>query len=252
MTDQLRDRHDFASWKDPGTDVSMVGCGFHIRGDELPGWVPLRTQTVEPAGEPQAVLSVWRPSAGNGQLLAVNVYECASARAARTHLLRLLGDVLEPDLQRIRGPGEVAFAAGRSVILFARYNYVIFVRSIERTPAPVVDSAAVIDRLLTAALASDDTNDGEARRVFDHAIPGLRWEAAGDAGGRFAIRLHEIAAGGDRPWTRIVARTGDLSLDRGTIHFAPREPGPHFIDVAVIESNRVMAGTLRIDEAAAG
>jgi hypothetical protein len=238
--DRLREQYEFASWSTP-RDTSLLAWGFRLSGSELPGWSPHRIQQVDLPGEPPATLSVWRPAEGNGALLAVNVYECDDEAAARRHLLRLLGEFQGPNLQRIASPGDVAFAAGSAGVLFARGNLVAFVRSIERSPAPVAENAARLDRILDA----DVEPRGDGPEIDTLSIP------AAEARGQRPIPIDAAASdrAGGPVWFRFRSDTGRLMLQNRRPAFTPSEPGPHEIEVTAIGATGVSERTLRIDAA---
>jgi hypothetical protein len=235
--DRLRQRYDFASWSDPDGTGSLVR-GFRLAGDELPGWRPHRIQQVDMPGEPNASLSVWRPERGNGALLAVNVYECDDDAAARRYLLQLLGEFQGPDLTRVASPGNVAFAAGAAGVLFARGNLVALVRSIERTPAPVAETAARLDRVLEGDVERD--GQGPTIDILDARSVDL------PAGQPIPITVSATDPSGTPVALRFASATGRFTTHNRQPAFVPTGAGPHEIEVTAIGAAGTTRRTLRI------
>src|SRR5438105_1550031 len=123
--DYLKRRFDYESWRGKDTgDEGMLIRGIRLSGDELPGWQPYRMQRVELENMPPYVHSIWqRPDGGADVLLRLDIYECASAAAAREFLLRLLGEFQSPEIarQEQNTVGDVAFVYPQeTMILFTR------------------------------------------------------------------------------------------------------------------------------------
>ncbi len=239
--DRLRDRYDFAAWG--GKDANapgVLGLGLRLLGDEIEGWIPHRTQLVLTVGEPPANLSVWRPAEPDGALLAIDIYECASVEAARVFLLRLLAEFQGPELLRVRGPGDAAFARGEAALLFARDNYATLVRSIERVPAPAREIAFVIDRLLTESRSGDQPP----------AIATLRADGDVAEGLDVPLRVEASDPGGGPVWIRLTTPSGELRLERGSPVFVPSRGGPHEIRVRATGPGGTATAVLRLPEAA--
>jgi hypothetical protein len=237
--DRLRDRFDYLSWSQPELRASALGWGFRLLGTEIPGWEPHRIQVVDLPGEPCANLSVWRPTDKNGQLLAVNIFECDSVRAARIHLLRLLGEVREADVRRVADPGDVAFASGWVVRLFVRDNYVAYIRSIERAAAPVSEVAQIIDRVLSG--------HAETRGERPPQIRTLQADLSNPSGaGSIPIRMDATDPAGP-VWVRLDTPSGSFRIERGAPAFVPSRSGPQLIRVHVSGPNGAIEKTLRIE-----
>jgi hypothetical protein len=234
--DRLRQRYDFSSWSTPQGPGSLA-WGFRLAGDEIPGWKPHRIQQVDLPGEPHASLSVWRPLEGNGALLAVNVYQCDDEAAARRYLLRMLGEFQGPDLTRVAAPGEVAYAAGAVGLLFARANLVALVRSIERTPAPVAETAARLDRVLS----------GRAERPGDGpVIETLDAPADVPAGQPVPITVAANDPAGGTVWFHFASDAGRFTARGRQAAFLPTGDGPHAIVVTAIGAAGATRRTLRL------
>jgi hypothetical protein len=222
--DRLTQRYDFSSWSAPRGPGSLT-WGFRLNGDEIPGWKPHRIQQVDLPGEPHASLSVWRPVEGNGALLALNVYECDDETAARRYLLRLLGEFQGPQLTRVASPGDISFAAGAVGLLFARGNLVALVRSIERTPAPVAETAARLDRVLAGG--SEPTGKGPVIDTLDA-------QSDVPAGQPVPITISATDPSGATVWYHFASATGRFTVRGRQPAFLPSQDGPHEIEVTAV------------------
>jgi hypothetical protein len=239
--DRLRERYEFPSWSETSRPSSLV-WGFQLSGHELPGWRPHRIQLVDMPGDPPASLSVWRPAQGNGALLAVNVYECPSETAAREHLLRLLGEFQGPALTRAAEPGDVAFTAGSTGVLFARGNLVALVRSIERTPAPVTDNAARLDAVLAGTTEPTGDNPPEFSELAASTT-------TAEPGALITLTVAATDPAGGAVWFLFRCDTADLVLLNNQPALVPDTPGSHAVEVTAIGSSGRATRELRIEAA---
>lgn len=234
--DRLMQRYDFPSWSTPEGPGSFA-WRFRLSGNEIPGWKPHRIQQVDLPGEPHSCLSVWRPVRGNGALLAINVYECDDEAAARRYLLRLLGEFQGPDLARVAAPGQVAFAAGAVGLLFARGNLVALVRSIERMPAPVAETAARLDEVLS----------GETGRAgAAPAIDSLDAQPDRTAGQPVPITFSATDPSGAPVWYHFVSETGRFTIHARQPAFLAEQDGPHEIIATAVGAAGSTRRTLRL------
>jgi hypothetical protein len=237
QTDESGEHFDFVSWSQP--DAKSLGWGFRLLGNEITGWTPHRIQVVDLPGEPRANLSVWRPVGGGGQLLAINVFECDSARAARFHLLHLLGEINDPAIRRVDEPGDVAFVVGFTARLFARDNHVAVVRSIERTIAPLAEIAGTVDGILAGQAASIGANPPRLRA--------LRADSVGARAGE-AVPLHiDIVDPTGPAWVRLDTPGGSFHIEHGEPVFVPAQPGSQTIRVRIAGPGGTLDHTLRFD-----
>jgi hypothetical protein len=127
----------------------LLVWNYQLTPDQLPAWKPRQVQPLEATGWPRSIQSTW--SGPEGGLALFDVYECASRVEAQELLLRLLGHVqsAELELEREAPYGDVVFArASAAVCLFARANVVYFIRTAEREPVPIRESAVALDEQL--------------------------------------------------------------------------------------------------------
>jgi hypothetical protein len=128
--------------------------GFSFDGSELRGWTLERVQRDEHA-KPVAVRSLWHRGESLRELLAVDVFECASVKAAHDQVLEALGNMESTAVERRTGKntlGDVTFALGDTMLLFARANLVVLIRNAGPTVVPVGAVAHDLDALLVGRL----------------------------------------------------------------------------------------------------
>lgn len=216
--EELRERYAFDEWRGARTsDECVLVWRFQLSGLELPGWVAHRIQTLRPTGMPPATLSLWQDSRETRDtLLSIALFECASREAAHEQMLRLLGELEGVGLERRDGPGDIAFGSADGVLLFARGNMALLVHGDERRPGPVLEAAALLDRLLAGRPAP--APEGPAI---------LEFRAAGDAGADAAVPLviEAEAPPGQGVWFKLYTRSGDLRIEGGRPVYIPAAAG---------------------------
>ena len=239
QTDWLQERYDFASWRDVrATEPSLVGLGFRMTGDELPGWRLHRSRSVRVAGAAPAVLSIWRPAGAGQGLLSVDVYESSTGELARTQLLRLLGEFQGPILERDASVGEVAFRAGPGTVLFVRGNYTVQVRSVEREPVAVAAIAERIDQHLLAVPDASGTGTGPLRGV---SAPVSTAPAPGQ---RIPIDIEVQQPPEGNVWVRIFARSGRILVEGGRAWYNAGPAGPEDIAISAVDPTGAASRTV--------
>jgi len=243
QSDWLEARYDFAQWRDvPAAEPGLVGIGFRFRGDELPGWGLHRARDVRVAGLPPAILSIWTPADGGAALVAADLWECATAEGARAQLLRLLAEFQGPRLERMPAPGDVAFGFGSAAALFARGNYAVQVRSVEREPVAAGPLAEEFDRGLIAAPAIATPGAGPLR--------GLSTGVTGPVapGQRVPLDL-DVDPDAGPVWIRLFTRTGRIRIEGGRPWYFAGPDGPGDVTVvAVGESGAASRAELRFEK----
>jgi hypothetical protein len=247
MTTQLEQLHqlyDFDSWRDARRpEESLFLWRFRLSGGEIEGWKAYRIQRLELGGAPPANISLWRPGKEDlSRLLAIDIYEAQSRAAAREHLLRLLGEFQGPPLKRREVPGEVAFVAGETAVLFARANVAVFVRSVDRDPAPAAAMAAQLDRYIGTRPLTVERGGPQ--------ISALRPVKPGAAAPGRPVVLTIEAAGPDRgsTWFKLFSRSGDFRMEQGGPAYVAAGAGPHEITVyAIGASGAASSQSLRLD-----
>jgi len=225
QSDWLEERYQFAAWRDvQTTEPGLVGIGFHFGGDEFSGWTLHRARDVRVAGLPPAIFSVWTPDGGGATLIAVDVWECATAELARAQMLRTLGEYQGPELERRTGPGDVAFGFGTAGVLFVRGNYAVQVRSVEREPVDAGPLAETFDRVLLAAPAEPAPGTGPLRGVSTGTSGAVR------PGQRVPLDL-DIDPSAGAVWVRLFTRTGRVRIEGGRPWYVAGPEGPGAITV---------------------
>jgi hypothetical protein len=104
---------------------------------------------------PPAIHSIWSHDDSTSELLAIDVFECSSVKAAHDQLIEALGN-LESDAVNRRSdkgsPGEIAFGLGDTMILFSRSNVVVLIRNAGPKVVPVSGVARELDAVLVREL----------------------------------------------------------------------------------------------------
>ena len=150
----LEQRHNAKAWYGRGGRRRRSLQGFRFDGSELPGWTLQRVRLDEWA-QPPVLHSLWSRGDAMNELLAIDVFECASVRDAHEQLLEALGNIESDAIERRTGPnalGDVAFALADTLVLFARANVVVLLRNAGPTVVSVDEVARELDVLLVQRL----------------------------------------------------------------------------------------------------
>jgi hypothetical protein len=153
----LEQRYGASKWYGRGKRGRRVIKNFGFDGSEIFGWTLERMRRDERA-EPPAIHSIWRHDESMSELLAVDVFECASVKAAQDQLIEALGNVESAAVERRtekNSIGDVAFGLRDTMVLFARANVVVLIRNAGRTIVRVLPVAREIDKLLVRQLESE-------------------------------------------------------------------------------------------------
>lgn len=148
--DRLRERYRFDEWKDAEGVAGGRAPSLTFTGDEFPGWRLVRQTRREPAGHPPLVRTMWQGDSPQ-VLMGIDVHECASPGEAREYLLRRLGEMQGPVLDRAEslGAGEIAFATpGETMIVFARGSAVVVLHAAGSRVLALGDIARALDELV--------------------------------------------------------------------------------------------------------
>ncbi|MHC4618921.1 MAG: hypothetical protein ACYTEQ_14350 [Planctomycetota bacterium] len=170
--EKLKERYDFGEWQNRNNlTENLFIWRFSLLHDQFGNWKASRMRTLEAPTEPGAELllgreievqgqrsrlvqSVWQQAEGGADaVLSVDAYEFASRAAAHEALVRMLAEFQSPQvkLRQDIPVGDVAFShPGGRIILFARANLVLVLRTIGRTDVPVMDIARQLDVDLTS------------------------------------------------------------------------------------------------------
>ena len=146
--EKLRKRYGYEQWGRPAEGGEVRG--FQADRGLLPGWKLERADPVPDAEGPRLVRSIWTRGEGVEEVLDVEIWECGSAAEAREVLLEVLDQFESPHIERVEGPGEIAFAQrdSEAMLLFLRANLVVRVRSVGRNVLPVTQTARELDSRL--------------------------------------------------------------------------------------------------------
>jgi hypothetical protein len=148
----LERRYRVRDWHGRGGRPRRVIKDFDIDGSEIRRWSLQRVQRDEGA-KPPVIRSIWSHGENVNELLAVDLFECASVKAAHDQLLEALANMESDAIKRRtekNAPGDIAFGLGDTMVLFSRANMVVLVRNAGPTIVPVNSVAREIDLLLGA------------------------------------------------------------------------------------------------------
>jgi hypothetical protein len=152
----LEQRYGASKWHGRGTRGRRVLKNFTFEGSEIFGWTLERARRDEET--PPAIRSLWRHGESAGELLSVDVFECASVKAAHDQLIEALGNIESGVVERRTeksAAGDVAFGLRDTMVLFARANLVVLIRNAGPTVVRVGAVAREIDKLLVRQLESE-------------------------------------------------------------------------------------------------
>lgn len=254
----LKERYNFDEWRDSNTlDQNLFIWHFFLRGDEFPNWQPhqIRELGPLPAGErtrslggdigeaPRLIQSVWRPSTGSaGVAFSLDSYECSSRSAAHELLIRILSNFQSPLVARQPKPtvGDVTFVhPGNGIILFARANHVIVIRSIGGTSVPVTDLARQFDNELIEKPPAPVSRVEPSIRSLRLATTELQ------VGSRVPLEIEAAQTPGQPLMYKLFAREGEVLTEEGQLLYEPTAPGEQDIEVYAVAPDRGV-GTGRI------
>ena len=88
----------------------------------------------------------------------MDVFECASVKAAHDQLIETLGDIESAVVERRTGKnsiGDVSFGLNDTMVLFARANLVVLTRNAGRAVVKVTPIARALDKMLELRLESE-------------------------------------------------------------------------------------------------
>jgi len=152
----LEKRYGAREWYGYTKHGRRVVKDFSLDKWEIPGWTPQRVERNELA-KPPTIRSLWRRGESTTQLLAIDMFECASVKAAHDQLIEAFGNIESDAVERRTGknsPGDVAFALDDTMVLFARANLVALIRNVGPKVVRVGKIARELDRLLLRRLES--------------------------------------------------------------------------------------------------
>jgi hypothetical protein len=151
----LERRYRARDWHGRGGRARPVIKDFNIDGSEIRRWSLQRAQR---GAKPPVIRSIWRHGETMNELLAVDVFECASVKAAHDQLVEALANMESDAIERRtekNALGDIAFGLNDTMILFARANMVVLVRNAGPTIVPVSAAARELDQLLVRRLQDE-------------------------------------------------------------------------------------------------
>jgi hypothetical protein len=151
----LEKRHNVSSWYGR-SEGERVLKEFRVEAWQIRGW-RVRRATSETSAEPPTVRALWERREGSGELLAVDMFVCASVRDAHAQLLELLANTESDAVETATAKahvGDVSFVLANTMALFARANVVVWVRNAGRKVVGVGDAAREIDADLLRRLGA--------------------------------------------------------------------------------------------------
>jgi hypothetical protein len=144
-------------WYGRGHSGRRMVKGFRIEDLQIKNWKPLRVK-VEERARTIALRSLWAHGDSEEELLTIDLFECASVKAAHDQLLEMLADVQSPKVERQTGknaPGEVAFGLANTMIMFARANLAVWIRNAGPKLVPVGVIARQVDAQILRLVESE-------------------------------------------------------------------------------------------------
>ena len=147
-------RFKMRAWHGRSRHAGRVLKDFSFEKLELAGWTLHRQRESEPL-KLKAIRSLWRHGESTEELLAIDVFECPSVKAAHDQLLEALGNMQSDAIELRTGkgnPGDVAFGLGDTMILFAIANLVVLVRNAGPVPVGVGKVARELERTILKSL----------------------------------------------------------------------------------------------------
>ena len=143
----LEQRYATREWLGRGPTGRRAVTDFAFSGSELEGWTLVR-EVREEGTKPLEIRSLWQGGDAAVELLSINVWLCATVRAAHDQVLEALANMQSDAIERHEGPGDVAFALGDTMALFARANVTVLIRNAGPKVVPVRPVARAMDELI--------------------------------------------------------------------------------------------------------
>jgi len=128
--------------------------GFNFTGSEIRGWTLERSRREE-SGNVVITRSMWRRGESTNEVLAVDVFECASVKAAHDQVIEALGNMESNAIKRqsrSNTVGDVHFTLDDTMSLFARANVVTLIRNAGPVVVKVSAIARQVDSLILRLL----------------------------------------------------------------------------------------------------
>jgi hypothetical protein len=244
----LKTRHRFGEWR--GTtrlEENLFVWHLLLPADQFSAFTPHRIQRVDVAGWPPMIQSVWRLAGAPDErvLLQLDAFECPSRDAAHDLLVRLLGYVQSPLVERdeTAGVGDVVFSSpGLSALLFARANVVLVMRNAGRTIISVRPFAVLLDADLVSKPESAAAPAGapEIRRFDLQRAP---------KGGLAALQLEAADPARRELMYKLFSRSGEVFREDDRLLYRSSAPGAQEIEIyaTAVDGRATTEARLRFD-----
>ena len=250
----LTERYDFDAWRGRNTlDENLFIWQFFLSKNQFPTWSPPRIRmlaapptpataprvsdgAVAQENQPRLIQSVWKRASGATDLLLnVDTYECASRMAAHEVLLSLLGQFQSPLVLRERemAVGDVVFShPGHAVVLFARANLVLAIRSAGSTTITVTDVVTQLDRELTD---KPPTPVGPTAPAIQRLA---LTEIETQVGASVPVDLQVVQPPGESVMYKFFSRMGEVMTQEGQLVYEPTSAGKQDIELYAVATDR--------------
>ena len=212
----------------------LFALHFFLNEGEFAGWRQEGTTSSAREGRTTVSQSFWTNLADpERQLIRIDIHECPSIKEARETLLRLLAGFQVHGVRQQSPPefGDVAFAGAEGCPrLFARANYVIFLRSVGEDSVSLKEVATLIDERLSAKPAQEEEGAYAGAERFRPAAPeakvGEPVRLGGDTSSTF----------GQRVTYKFFSPTGEVFLQEdGHLAYTPDKSGTQLIEIYAID-----------------
>src|ERR1700704_1439602 len=140
-------RHAVSEWHGRGEASRGVITEFAFTGSELSGWTLFRASG-DDRHKPPAIRSLWHRGDPLAELLSIDVWVCASVAAAHDQIIEVLGNIQSDAVERHQRFGDIAFALGNTMALFARVNVAVLIRNAGPKTVEVDHVSRQVDDLL--------------------------------------------------------------------------------------------------------
>jgi hypothetical protein len=150
----LQKRYRSNDWSGRVGRAHRVIKDFGFDGSEIKPWKMQRLRRDQQT-KLSVVHSIWSHGESTNELIAIDVFECASVKSAHDRLIEALGN-MESDAVVRRAeksaPGEIAFGLGDTMMLYSRANVVVLIRNAGPSVVSVTAIARELDDVLVQRL----------------------------------------------------------------------------------------------------
>jgi hypothetical protein len=231
------DSDDWLAANEP--ELKLFSSGFLLSESLFRGWRIARSAAARVDETVFAIKSLWTRKRGDGALLEVAVYECASRDEARKMLLRLTDTIQLPvvELRAAGDIGDVAFSLpGDVMILFARGNLAASVTTADGGAESVLDKAVRLDRYI--ARRPRGVHVGEDAPTIDSFEPETE---NFQPGMDIPLTVTATDPAGRHIWYRLFSRTGEVASVGGQLLYRPADSGEQRITAFALNSRQLLA-----------